>query len=431
MGSDDRHIMDKVAVIILAGGQGKRLFPLTQYRCKPAVSFGGRYRLIDIPLSHCINSGLKRVFLLSQYLSSSLHEHVFSAFSNNLFFPGHLTLLSPEETPTKTTWAKGTADAIRQNLATILEGPSDYFLILSGDQVYNMDLTEMYHLAEKEKADLVIASIPVKETEAKRMGLLKVEKGFHVKEFFEKPQDPELLKKFQLSKEFLKTNHLSDSSHPQYLGSMGIYLFKRQALIDLLKEEGDDFGRHLLPKQIHKGKMSAYLFHGFWEDIGTIRSYYDANLSLLCQKDCFNCYDEANPIITSIHHLPSAMIQETTIHGSLISQGSIVEAKEITRSIIGLRSRIGKGTVVKDSLVLGNPSYTPLQHAYPHTLKSFGIGENCLIEKAIIDEHTLIGNNVTLTNKGKLTNYDGDGIYIRDGIIIVTAGTQLPNNFTF
>jgi glucose-1-phosphate adenylyltransferase len=424
-----QEIMDKVASIVLAGGQGTRLYPLTQTRCKPAVCFGGRYRLIDIPISNSLNAHIQRIFIISQYFASSLHQHILETYQLDYFRQSKIQMLCPEETPQRKVWFKGTADAIRQNLEHLEKTSVDYFLILSGDQLYNMNLVEMLNFAKKEDADLVIASIPVEEKEAKRMGLLKTNSSSHVLEFFEKPTDPEILKRYELAPEFLKGHHIAHPKEKHYLGSMGIYIFKRKALFDLLEEQGDDFGRDLIPIQIKKAKTSAYVYKGYWEDIGTIDSYYNANLALTFRENCLNTYDEHNPIFTHPHNLPSPLIKDTIINRSIISQGAVIEAKEITNSVIGIRIKIKKGTVIRNSIILGSLYNEP--HLVPTYLGTddFSIGENCLIEKAILDEHTSIGNNVQLTNKNKLHKFDGDGIFIRDGIIIVTSGTKVPDGF--
>jgi glucose-1-phosphate adenylyltransferase len=249
------------------------------------------------------------------------------------------------------------------------------------------------------------------------MGLLKLDTHQHVIDFYEKPQDPEILKKFQLPNE------------EKYLGSMGIYVFKREALIQLLKEKGNDFGKDLIPIQIKKGKTAAFIYDGYWEDIGTVESYYRANLALTEHKNCLDLYDEKNTIYTCPHNLPSPLIKNTQINHSIISQGSVIEGAEVTNSVIGVRTHIKPGTVIRDSILIGNHYYKPPKHQSPPLPSHFQIGENCIIEKAIIDEESLIGNNVQLINKNHLQNYDGDGIFIRDGIIIVTSGTELPDNF--
>lgn len=414
----DADVIDRVASIVLAGGQGTRLFPLTESRCKPFVAFGGRYRLIDIPLSNSLNSEIRRIYVISQYFSSDLHHHILNTYQLDHFSLGGIELLTPEETPAKKMWFKGTADAVRQNLEVLIKAPVDYFLILSGDQLYNIHFKEMLEFAIEKDADLVIASIKVQEAEAKRMGVLQIDPSCKITNFVEKPEHPATLPHLQWGKE------------GHYLGSMGIYIFKRAALIKALEGAGDDFGHHVIPSCIQEtGNAYAYLYEGYWEDIGTIGSYYQANLALLTESLHLNTYDENFPIYTRTHHLPSSLIKNTLIQNAIISQGSIIEAKEVSNSIVGIRVHIKKGTVIQNSLVLGNHSYAPLRHQSPPLPEAFTIGENCLIQKAIIDEHTLIGNKVQLINKEKLEHYDGNGIYIRDGVIIVTSGTQLPDGY--
>lgn len=412
--------LDRVASIVLAGGEGTRLFPLTRFRAKPAVGFGGRYRLIDIPISNSLNSRIGQIFIISQYFASDLNQHIIESFPPEFFQRGDIQLLCPEETPQRKIWFKGTADAVRQNLEHLLKSPAEYFLILSGDQLYNTHFTPMLNLAIGMDADLVIASIPVAEPEAKRMGLLKISSSKQVEDFYEKPNTPELLKKFQIPQ----------NPDSRYLGSMGIYVFKRSCLTKLLLEEGDDFGRHLIPRQVGLGNTYAYVFDGYWEDIGTISSYYEANLALLKQQENrLNIHDEAHPIYTTPHLLPSAIVRDTKITNSLISQGTIIEAKEIARSVIGVRAQIKKGCVIRDSIITGHKYYAPPPHQSPPYPPSFTIGEECEIERTIVDEESRLGNGVKLLNKKKLQQFDGDGIYIRDGIIIVTSGTDLPDGF--
>jgi glucose-1-phosphate adenylyltransferase len=405
-------MFDNVVTVVLAGGQGTRLFPLTESRCKPDVAFGGRYRLIDIPLSNALNSKLSRLCVIAQFYASRLHQHIQATYRTDLLDNGGIYFLSPEEKPQGKIWFKGTADAVRQNLEHILKISADYLLILSGDQLYNMNFAPMIEFAMKSDADLVIAALPVAEKEAKRMGLLKIDSEHKIVDFFEKPQDLAQLRTFQL-----------EGETGSYLGSMGIYIFKTEVLCALLKEKGDDFGKEIIPMQLKRGRAFAYLYRGYWEDIGTISSYYNANLALMTQKEHLDIYDEANPIYMSLYNLPSPMIKNTHIQDSLISAGAIIEAKEISKSIIGIRTQIKQGTSIRDSIVLGNHTL------YPPPIRFF-IGENCTIERAILDEETVIGNNVKLVNKESLQHYDGKGIYIRDGIIIVTTGTHLPDGFT-
>jgi glucose-1-phosphate adenylyltransferase len=404
-----------VAGVILAGGQGTRLLPLTQHRCKPAVGFGGRYRLIDIPLSNALNSKINQLFVISQYFASNLHQHILATYHLDLFQSGGIELLCPEESPEQKHWFAGTADAVRQNLDHLLKSSADYFLILSGDQLYNFDFQEMIQFAIENQADAVIAALEVDEREAQRMGVLKIDGDNRVVDFFEKPQDRHVLDRFQKEK--------------KYLGSMGIYIFRRDVLVSLLKHEGDDFGHHLLPLQVQKGGVFAFTYQGYWVDIGTISSFYEANMALLLQKPKLDMYDEGHPIHTRPHNLPSPIIRHSSIDTALISQGSILEDTEIVRSIIGIRVHVKKGAKIKDSIVMGNHFYRAPLYQSPPLPSEFSIGENTVIEKAIIDEHSRIGRDVRLVNTKNLLNWDGDGVFIRDGIIIVTTGSDIPDHF--
>lgn len=408
-----------IAAIVLAGGQGKRLYPLTMNHCKPAVPFGGRYRIIDIPISNALNSNIRRMYVLAQYLTSELQHHLQQTYVLDPFLPGSIDFITPEEKGDgEKKWFEGTADAIRQTLPTILKAPVDYYLILSGDQLYNIDFADMFAFAEKTNADLTIASLTVEEEDAKRMGLLQLDEKANVVDFYEKPQEEAILKKFRLP-------------NSKYIGSMGIYIFKRDALIKLLQEDTrEDFGQHLIPTEIAKGKKTvAYLYNGYWEDIGTIQSFYNANLALIKGNGGLDAYNEKNPIFARPNHLPGPRIKEAKVTHSILSDGAIIEGKEIHNSIIGIRCHVGKGTIIRDSIIMGSHSYNPPKQ-YKEGPKKYGIGQNCLIEKAIIDEHVYIGNNVQLINKKNLSTYDGDGIFIRDGIIVVASGTVIPDNFT-
>jgi glucose-1-phosphate adenylyltransferase len=421
------HPTPSIASIVLAGGQGTRLQPLTSIRCKPAVSFGGRFRLIDIPISNSLNAQINKIFVISQYLSGSLKNHIDDTYSEQRIKKGNLEILSPQDPNQPSTLFKGTADAVRKNWFHLAQTPTDYFLILSGDQLYNIDFVKMVEFAKKTQADLVIASLPIQETEAKRMGLLKIDRTGKILDFVEKPSDPVVLKNFVLSKEKMG----SSQTEPAYLGSMGIYIFKKEALGKLLAESGDDFGHDLIPLQVKTGSAFAYIYDGYWEDIGTIDAFYHANLALIDEgKAHLDITDTKHPIQSQTNQLPDPVVHGTRIHDSLIGKGSIINAKEITHSVIGLSSCIHEGTVVEDSVILGN-------HFYPASLSKqtplttyFSIGENCIIKKAIIDENTYIGNHVRLINQNNLSQYDGDGVYIRDGIIVVPSGAVIPDGFT-
>jgi len=431
--SSDGYSLDRVASIVLAGGQGVRLFPLTATRCKPTISFGGRYNLIDVPISHSINSGIKQIFIIGQYLAYTLQKHLFQTYLNYGVNPGQIQLLIPEEREEGKIWYKGTADAIRQNLHYLGEMQVDYFLILSGDQLYNIHFQKMFDYARKTDAGMVIATLPVNEKDAKRMGLLKIDEEGRLSDFFEKPQEKSILNDYYTDDETLQGMGFEVEEGRNYLGSMGIYLFKRQVLIDLLNEDPrEDFGKHLITTQMKKGDVRAFLYDGYWEDIGTIDAYYRANLLLTRSSDDnkkgLQCYDEKDMIYTRSYHLPGAKISGTRITNSIICEGTVCDAEEISHSIIGVRSVIKTGTVIRESILMGNEYYEALT-SEPQ------IGENCQIVKTIIDENVSIGHNVKLINKRNLMEYDSPPgtpkIHVRDGIIVVPRGVSLPDHFSF
>lgn len=425
------HFGGNVAAVIMAGGQGTRLFPLTQSHSKPAVPFGGKYRLIDIPISNSLHADIRQIYVLGQYLTAELKHHLQHTYHFDSFFPGSIDFLSPEETASgEKVWFGGTADAVRKTLPTLLKGPFDYFLILSGDQLYTMDFERIISFGQEKSADLVIGSIPVAKEDAKRLGLLKINDEKRVTDFIEKPKEEEQLSQFQIPEDLRKKWGLSNGDNKTHLASMGIYLFSRDTLSFILEEEErEDFGKHVIPNLIKKRKCYTYIHDGYWEDIGTIASFYKANLSLLDENPHLNLHNESLPIFTKLRHLPGPQIFNTIIVNSLISEGCIIEAKTIEKSIIGLRSRIKKDTVIKNSIIMGSTFSKSPVHQKDFLPKCYSIGENCRIEHAIIDEQVQIGNNAQLINQDNLTNYDGEGIYIRDGIIIVSANTIIPDNY--
>ncbi len=413
--------MDRVACVILGGGQGTRLYPLTETKCKPAIWFGGRYRLIDVPVSNAVNSGCYKIAILTQFLSSSLHRHILQTYHMDQFSSGFIDVLAAEQTPTSTEWFQGTADAVRQNYHSLVDIAADYFLILSGDQLYNMDFRKMIVFAEDVGADLVIGAIPVDKEQASRMGILKIDDEKKIYDFVEKPKDPKVLDEFVLP------------GSGDCLASMGIYCFKRDLLFSLLDEQkGVDFGKHLIPHQVNRGGVWAYQHDGYWEDIGTIKSFYEANIALTDPMPKFNCYDEVNPIFAQQTQLPGPKIFDTKITHSIICEGAIIEAKEIKHSIIGPKTILKKGTVIEYSYIMGNEQYLPPVKDSPHYPKRMGIGENCVIRKAIIDKNVYMGNGVKLINEKGIENYDSDNhLYVRDGVIVVTRGASFPDGFTF
>lgn len=422
--------MQKVAAIILGGGQGTRLFPLTLTRCKPAISFGGRYRLVDVPVSNSINSGIRNIFVVTQFLSSSLHQHISRTYRFDKFSGGFIELLAAEQKPSHCAWFQGTADAVRQNLEYFMETPAEYFLVLSGDQLYNIDFRHMLAFAQEKDADLTIASLPVNSKDASRMGIMKVDEQSRVKQFIEKPSDPATLQAYTTPAHILESQGIASEQQENLIGSMGIYLFKRQALLDLLaKDPREDFGKHLIPSHIPSGGVFAYLYDGYWEDIGTIESFYEANLNLTEEQAFFDCYDENHQVFTTHYSLPGPKIRDCHLKQSILCEGARVEADEVTHSILGVRSLVGKGSIIRDSYIVGNDYYEPPVKQGSHYPETFGIEENCIIQKAIVDKNVHIGKGVQLINRNQLDHYNGDHLYIRDGIIIVTRGAKIPDGF--
>jgi glucose-1-phosphate adenylyltransferase len=414
--------MKDVATIILGGGQGSRLLPLTMSRCKPALCYGGRYRLIDIPISNTIHSGCKQIFVITQFLSRSLHQHILATYrfgSSSTF----IELLSTEEKPKNKVWFQGTADAVRQNLDYFEDTHAEYFLILSGDQLYHMDFNALLDCARETDADMMVASLPVDAAHAKRMGIMKINENHFIEDFHEKPQKQEELDKLRFSSgaPHQKTSDL-------YLGSMGIYLFKRKALIDILRKDNrEDFGKHLIPTLVGEGKVAAYIHHGYWEDIGTVESFYAVNMALTKSTTPFDCYREDWPIFSRPTTLPGAKVLGAVVDHSLLCEGTVIENATIKGSIIGPRTHVRSGTTICHTYVMGNDFFTP--PANTRLPEKLHIGKNSIIERAIIDRHVCIGDHVQLVNKQNLVSYDSDHVYIRDGIIIVPHGASIPDGF--
>ena len=419
---DQNSSLENIASVILAGGKGTRLHPLTINHAKPSVSYGGRYRLIDIPISNSLNSKINKILVIGQYLPDGLKNHLDNTYSK-YNFSKDIEFTTPEKDKNNNlVFYEGTADAVRKNIKKIFKFNSDYILILSGDQLYNIDFKEMYEFAKKNDADLTIASLPVTKNDAKRLGILKTNENFEIIDFFEKPQKDEILNSLKM---------LQSNDKKKYLGSMGIYIFKTKSLEKLLTlDPRDDFGKHLIPTQLSLGKTFSYIYNGYWEDIGTIKSFYEANISLSLSKCGLKTYDEINPIYTTAHNLPGAKIKNSLIVDSIICEGCIIEACKISRSMIGIRTRINKNALIEDSVLLGNTTYNSLLNT-KNIRNTFEIGENTIIKKAIIDEHVKIGKNVKLINKNNYKNFDGKEIFVKDGIIIVTAESIIPNNYEF
>lgn len=424
--------MKQVASIILGGGEGTRLYPLTLARSKPAICFGGKYSLIDVPISNSIHAGCQKIFVLTQFLSSSLHQHIFHTYIHAGKGSGLIEILTAEQKPENRSWFQGTADAVRQNMDYLLESPVEYFLILSGDQLYNINFNQMLRFAKETDADLVIASLPVTAQDASRLGILKVNEQDFVVDFYEKPQDAAILERLRSPNQVIERLGISAASNRNYLGSMGIYLFKRQALIDLLiKDQREDFGKHLIPTQLQIGKVAAFLYDGYWEDIGTIGTFYHANMALTEPQPLFCLYNQARPIFSSRYDLPPSRCTNVQLKQTVLCEGCCIDADEVTHSLLGPRTIVHKGTIVRDSYLMGNDYYTAPVRDHQRLPSHPQIGENCIISRAIIDKNVRIGKEVQLINKQKLTHYNGDSIFVRDGIIVVPRGTTIPDGFIF
>lgn len=423
----------QVASIILGGGEGSRLHPLTLYRSKPAMNYGGQYRLIDIPISNAIHSNCHKIFILTQFLSSSLHHHLFQTYMQGGFASHLIEILTAEQKPLQKSWFQGTADAVRQNIDYLLEIPVDYYLILSGDQIYNINFQEMFSFAAKTDADVVVAALPVDKAEAHRMGILQVDSNDFITQFYEKPQDDTILDTLKSAPEVLERAAIPPSSDRQYLGSMGIYLFKRKALVDLLyNDPRADFGKHLIPTQVQKkNTIAAYLYDGYWEDIGTISSFYEANIALTKPSPSFQLYHPTQPLFFFRHNLPPAKVFQAEINQSILCEGVVTEATHLSNSILGPRSVVQSGTVISNSYIMGNDYYVSTMRDHHRLPLEPKIGKNCVLNKVIIDKNVAIGNNVQLINKNKLTSYETENLFVRDGIIVVPRGATLPSGFVF
>jgi glucose-1-phosphate adenylyltransferase len=406
---------NEVLAVILGGGRGARLYPLTQMRSKPAVPIAGKYRLIDIPISNCINSEIYKIAILTQFNSVSLHRHITRTYNFDSFHQGWVQIWAAEQTIESADWYQGTADAVRKQMMEIQASGAKYVLILAGDHLYRMDYKAMaeYHWANK--ADVTVAVQPVPREEASRLGILKREADGKISNFVEKPKDPETQNKF-VSRD--------DPKRP-FLGSMGIYMFNTKVLLDFISNYPgfDDFGGDIIPQAIKTHKVFGFDFDGYWQDIGTIRSFYETNLMLTSSSSPFDFYDAKLPIYTDTRYLPASIVEDSKLKDVLIAEGSRVLKSEISHSIIGIRSQIAAGCVIKDSIVMGSDYYDRERGGLP-----IGIGSNCHIEGAILDKNVHIGNNVTIHPFPRNTDIDHEKWYVRDGIVIIPKDVEIPSD---
>jgi glucose-1-phosphate adenylyltransferase len=422
----------KLLAVILGGGAGNRLFPLTQQRSKPAVPLGGKYRLVDIALSNCINSDILRTFVLTQYNSASLNRHIAQTYRFSALSDGFVEILAAEQTPESPQWFQGTADAVRQVLPHIRDLGVDTLLILSGDHLYRMDYRDFIARHRETNADVTVSVIPCDARSAREFGLLKTDESGRIVEFKEKPKDDELLS-MQVDTTKLGLDDAEASRRP-YLASMGIYVFKYDRLESLLAEDQKwvDFGREIIPAAIKLGHVQAHLFDGYWEDIGTIGAFYRANLDLTTKIPQFNLFDAEAPVYTRARYLPPSKIEETEINDTIISDGCIINGAKITNCVVGLRSRIFKGVQIDSSFMMGADYYQTfedMRNDQKEGLPRLGIGEGTIVRRAIIDKNARIGNEARLLNEAGVVEADGEGgsYFIRDGIIIVPKNALIKD----
>jgi glucose-1-phosphate adenylyltransferase len=415
--------------IILGGGAGTRLYPLTASRSKPAVPIAGKYRLVDIPISNCINAGINRMFVLTQFNSASLNKHIKNTYHFSMFSSAFVDILAAEQTPDNAGWYQGTADAVRQCIRHVEQHDAEYILILSGDQLYQMDFQEMIddHIARG--ADISIATIPVAEREAPEFGILKADDNGMITSFIEKP-------KHDVLHEWVSdTGNTMRGVGRIYLASMGIYIFNRKLLNDLLMEvhkNATDFGKEIIPSSITNYKVASYQYGGYWTDIGNIYSFFEANLALTQEIPDFNLFDNSKPVFTRARMLPPAKISGTTLERTIIAEGSIILASRVENSVVGIRSRIGHGTTIVSSYLMGSDFYETLQemnHAAERNIPKIGIGERCYIKNAIVDKNCRIGNDVRINGGAHLPNSDHSLYTVKEGIVVVKKGAILPDGF--
>jgi glucose-1-phosphate adenylyltransferase len=420
---------ESVLAVILGGGQGTRLFPLTKERAKPAVPLAGKYRLVDIPISNCINSGLKRVYLLTMFNSASLHRHVTASFKFDHFSNGFVEILAAEQTLTDTSWYQGTADAVRKNLIHLLNQEFDYLLILGGDQLYRMDFRQLLTEHVEKKADLTVATIPVRRREIPGLGIMQMDEDFQIQRFVEKPTDPAVQDSLRLDREWYGRLGIQ-TDEELFLASMGIYVFDREVLTELLDNDYTDFGKHIIPGAIKTHRVYSHVFSGYWEDIGTIRTFFEANLELTSVLPRFNFFDMSAPIFTRPRFLPSCKINGATVEHSLIADGCILNNARIRHSLVGLRSSVGEGSDLYRTVVMGSDYYESAASIAQNEAEGrprIGIGRGTRIENAIIDKNSRIGDNCVISPAGKPPDVDHPLYYIRDGIVIIPKSGCIPH----
>lgn len=401
----------------MGGGRGTRMYPLTKYRSKPAVPLGAKYRLIDVPISNCLNSGLSKILVLTQYNSESLNKHIFRTYKFDNFSKGFVEILAASQSYERTEWFQGTADSVRQSLPHINDPLIDEVIVLSGDQLYSMDLRELQKYHREKGADITVAGKLVPVEDVGRFGVMDADREGVIRSFLEKPKDPSLLTQPPI---------LVDGTK-HYLANMGIYIFKKNVLTEVLTESDKaDFGKEIIPASLKSHKVFAYPFNGYWCDVGTIASYYHANIMMTENKPMFDLYDEEWQVYTRQRNLPPARMMKCRVEQSIVAEGCVLEDAVIERSVIGIRSIVGAATQIKETMIVGNDYYESDDRRIPGA-PPLGIGSECLIQNAIVDKNVRIGNRVKIVNKKNEKNADGNGYSIRDGIVVVHKNAVIPD----
>jgi glucose-1-phosphate adenylyltransferase len=418
-----------VLSVIMGGGQGTRLFPLTKERAKPAVPLAGKYRLVDIPISNCINSGLRRIYLLTQFNTASLHRHISQSYKFDHFSRGFVEVLAAQQTFEDQTWYEGTADAVRKNLVHFLNHDFEHLLILSGDQLYRMDLRQLIKEHMEMDAEVTIAAIPVDRTAASSLGILHINEERRITRFVEKPKEKALQDSVVLPAEWHGPLGIQGGGE-RFLASMGIYVFTRDAIVKLLDNDLADFGKHIIPGAIQTNRVHAYVYQGYWEDIGTIRAFFEANLDTCSDLPQFNFFDMTAPVFSRPRYLPGSKLNGAVVDHAMVCDGCIINQSTVKSSVIGIRSLIDTGTSLSRVVMMGCDYYESAPSIEEHRragLPRMGIGKNCRIENTIIDKNARIGDGCVISPEGKPENFDHDLYYIRDGIVIVPKNGIIPH----
>ncbi|CRF32445.1 Glucose-1-phosphate adenylyltransferase [Brachyspira suanatina] len=412
--------------LILGGGRGTRLYPLVKARSKPAVSLGGQYRMIDIPVSNCINSGFRNIYVITQFNSASLNNHIYNAYRFDNFSGGHVSILAAEQTDTNIDWYQGTADAVRKNLPHFDNEFVNNVVILSGDQVYRMNYNVMLQHMLETGADIVVGTVPVVREDAKGFGVMLVNKRGQITNFMEKPKEDEELDALKLSEDQKKMFNIEDPNK-EYLASMGIYVFRRNVLKEILADVSMiDFGKDIIPEAIKKYKVFSYAFQGYWEDVGTIKAYFEANISFGSKNPPFDFYDENAPIYTHVRYLSPSKVEKATVTSSIIADGCRIENATIKECVIGVRSVVQSGSTLERVVMMGSDYYEDsddIERLNVKHIPKIGIGKKCTLKNVIIDKNVRIGNDVVITNKKKIQHQDSEFYCIRDGIVIIPKNT--------